>query len=101
MDHLGLRLANALVGNPDGAAAVEVTMRGPTLRFHAATVVAVVGAPFEVALNGSAVPMHRAVPVAAGDVLAVGSLSSRCGSRCYIAVRGSFDVPAGAICPQC
>ena len=33
MDDLSHRLANAAVGNPDSAAALEVTLTGPTLKF--------------------------------------------------------------------
>ena len=39
MDALAFRLANALVGNPEGAAGLEFAITGPTLRFHAATTV--------------------------------------------------------------
>ena len=36
MDPLALRLANRLVGNAEGAAALEITAAGPTLRFRTA-----------------------------------------------------------------
>jgi urea carboxylase len=93
IDHLSMRLANSLVGNTDGAAALEVTVKGPVLKFHTDTVVAVAGAPFVVLLNGSRIPMFQAIPVRLGDVLDVSSLDSNVGARCYIAVNGAFDVP--------
>ncbi len=34
MDALSFRLANRLVGNPEGAPALEITVTGPTLRFR-------------------------------------------------------------------
>jgi urea carboxylase len=43
-DSLSLRLANMLVGNPEGAAGLEITMTGPTLRFNTAATIAIVGA---------------------------------------------------------
>lgn len=43
MDSLHHRLANALVGNPSDAAALEFGLTGPTLRFHCDTVVALAG----------------------------------------------------------
>jgi antagonist of KipI len=44
MDTLSLRRANALVGNADEAAALEVTLIGPRLRAHGDLTVAVAGA---------------------------------------------------------
>src|SRR5271156_5071010 len=35
LDSFGLRLANALVGNPQGAAALEILVSGPTLEIAA------------------------------------------------------------------
>ena len=55
-DSLSLRLANALVGNPEGTAGLEITMTGPTLRFNSATTIAVVGA--------SALMLKRRTPLA-------------------------------------
>jgi len=40
MDPLAFRLANRLVGNADTAAALECTLTGPALVFHADAVVA-------------------------------------------------------------
>ena len=48
MDDLSHRMANALVGNDERAAALEVTLTGPTLKFHTACLVAVCGAAAEV-----------------------------------------------------
>ena len=41
MDRLSLRAANALVGNPEGAAALEAVFMGPELEFTEAAQVAV------------------------------------------------------------
>jgi len=91
MDMHAHRAANALVGNTPDAAALEITLAGPTLRFNTATVVAVTGAPAKVTLNGDVVPMWRAVAVPAGGTLSVG----RCehGVRLALAVAGGLDVP--------
>jgi hypothetical protein len=45
-DAVSLRLANLLVGNREDAAAIEVTLLGPDIRFEAAAVVAVTGGSF-------------------------------------------------------
>lgn len=36
MDDRALRLGNRLLDNPPGAAALEITLNGPTLKFHCA-----------------------------------------------------------------
>ncbi|WP_137920631.1 5-oxoprolinase/urea amidolyase family protein [Hydrogenophaga sp. 2FB] len=91
MDAHGHRSANRLVGNPPDAAALEITLAGPTLRFNVASVVAVTGAPAKLTLNGQTVPMWQAIDVPAGATLAVG----RCehGVRLALAVAGGLDVP--------
>ncbi|WP_034387091.1 biotin-dependent carboxyltransferase family protein [Deinococcus sp. YIM 77859] len=88
-DPLALRLANALVGNPPQAPALEVTLAGPTLRFHADALVALWGAPFDAALDGQPFPLGRALPVRAGQTLALGG--TRRGARAVLAVRGGLE----------
>ena len=56
MDPVALRLANLLVGNPEGEACLEVTLSGPRLRFRSAAVIAVTGADLSPSINGSADP---------------------------------------------
>ncbi|MGY4827182.1 urea carboxylase [Sphaerotilaceae bacterium SBD11-9] len=92
MDSLALRLANRLVGNTPGAAALEITVAGPTLTFRCDLEVAVAGAPLELLLDGEPTPMHAALQVRAGQTLRIGRVSAGC--RAYLAVGGAFDVPA-------
>jgi allophanate hydrolase subunit 2 len=82
-------VANRLVGNADGAAALEVTLAGPTLRFEVPATVAVVGAV--ATLGGVAVPSGAAFPVPALCPLAIGRTTP--GARGYLAVAGGFEVP--------
>jgi biotin-dependent carboxylase-like uncharacterized protein len=90
-DRPALRLANQLVGNLDGAAALETTLAGPRLRFDGPAVVALTGAPVRARVGDGAVPMNEAFELAAGDDLKVGNASS--GLRTYIAIRGGIEVP--------
>ena len=92
MDSLSFRLVNRLVGNDPGAAGIETTLSGPTLKFNADTVVALGGAELAATLDGEAMPYWEAVPVKAGQVLRVGGAEGA-GTRAYIAVRGGIDVP--------
>lgn len=92
MDNLSFRLANRLVGNPDTAAALELTVNGPSLRFNTPAVVALTGAHMPATLDGKPVAQHRAFRVRAGQTLRIGSVDGS-GLRAYLAIRHGFDVP--------
>ncbi|SIS22776.1 5-oxoprolinase/urea amidolyase family protein [Williamsia sterculiae] len=93
MDDLSFRLANVAVGNAEGAPGLECTIMGPALRFTAATVVAVTGAPVRVTLNGTVVPQHSPISISDGDELDVGAVGD-VGMRVYLAVRGGLRADA-------
>jgi biotin-dependent carboxylase-like uncharacterized protein len=86
-DPRALRLANRLVGNPEGAAAIEITLGGFAARFDALARVALAGAPCEASIG-----MHAPAYVRAGEELRLGTPSA--GLRTYLAVAGGIDVPA-------
>ncbi|MFT7836185.1 biotin-dependent carboxyltransferase family protein [Saccharothrix sp. BKS2] len=90
LDAPSLRLANRLVGNPEGAAGLEVLMGGLVLRANASCTVAVTGPHTPARVNGVVCDFPR--HLAAGDVLALGTPSG--GLRAYVAVSGGVDVPA-------
>jgi urea carboxylase len=92
MDSLAFRLANRLVGNSESAPALECTMAGPALRFHAKACVALAGADMGATLNGSPVPYWVPLEIQAGSELRLRNVTGP-GSRAYIAVRGGIDVP--------
>ncbi|HKT29074.1 biotin-dependent carboxyltransferase family protein [Dyella sp.] len=89
MDESSWRLANALVGNTGGEAALEITLGGPTLRFQEHAVIAVTGAIIDVRANGQPLPLWTSCLLPAGTVLRFGGM--RHGCRSYLAVRGGFD----------
>ncbi len=86
-DGLSLRIANRLVGNDEGAAAIEMTLVGATLRFQRSCTIALSGA----SVAGSSVPMLQPVHLDDGFVLTCGPLSN--GARTYLATAGGIDVP--------
>ncbi|MFJ2429606.1 urea carboxylase [Pseudomonas sp. NPDC087804] len=92
MDSRALRLGNRLLGNAEGAAALEITMSGPLLRFNCAAVIAVTGAPIALTLEGDSVPMNTALLIPAGATLHLGSISGA-GARSYLCLRGGLQVP--------
>jgi antagonist of KipI len=91
LDAAVLRTANALVGNPPEAAGLECTLRGPTLRFEAAALLALTGADLAANLNGRPVPLGRPVAVRAGAVLTFGA--PKASGRAWLAVAGGVAVP--------
>jgi len=91
MDRAAFVIANRLVGNDDGAAALECTIKGPRLEVRQAAVVAVAGAPMGFTVNGQEAPPWTAVGVRPGDVLGFHMASAGC--RAYLAVAGGIDVP--------
>lgn len=94
MDSLAHRTANALVGNEEDAAGLEFSVVGPTLRFHARTLIALTGAQCAGAtLDGQPVGWWQSIQVSAGQVLALGAVNSSYGLRGYLAVAGGIDVP--------
>jgi KipI family sensor histidine kinase inhibitor len=89
-----MRLANRLVGNPDGAATIEVTAMGPTLRFAGDAHVAVVASAADgvsVCIDGHPVATDSVSPVQPGQVVAIGRVSA--GLRAYVAVAGGMATP--------
>jgi urea carboxylase len=91
MDSLAFRMANALVGNPADAAALECTMMGPALRFGFETVIALTGADMGAKLDGVVIPAGESVAVRAGQILEMGKAEDGC--RGYLAIGGGIDVP--------
>ena len=92
MDALSQRVGNRLVGNPEGAPALELTMAGPTLRFNCEAIVAITGAAMPATLDGEPLAPWTAHRVPAGAVLRLGAIKEG-GARAYLCVQGGFDVP--------
>ncbi|MBE9375447.1 biotin-dependent carboxyltransferase family protein [Saccharopolyspora sp. HNM0983] len=91
MDQYSYAVANDLVGNPPGAAALEATYLGPELEFTDSRHLAVTGADCEITINGETAAMWQTLRVGSGDVLKFKPV--RNGARPYIAVSGGVDVP--------
>jgi antagonist of KipI len=85
-DPVALRAGNLLVGNPEGAPALEMTLVGGAFEFECETVAALTGSDF-----GAGPPPWTPFEIAAGEVLRCGA--TRTGARCYLCVRGGIDAP--------
>ncbi|MGH9103617.1 MAG: biotin-dependent carboxyltransferase family protein [Acidimicrobiales bacterium] len=89
-DRRSHRLANRLVGNPEGAATLETTVDGVSLRCDVDRHVAVTGAVAPITLDGREVGWCLPVLLRAGQLLDVGTAAA--GVRCYVAVAGGIAV---------
>jgi biotin-dependent carboxylase-like uncharacterized protein len=85
-----LTLANRLVANDEGAAAVEVLLGGLAVRATSLLTVALAGAAAPASVDGTPVGHHAVVDLRPGQVLRLGTPPT--GLRTYLAVRGGIDV---------
>ncbi|HEV2005866.1 MAG TPA: biotin-dependent carboxyltransferase family protein [Candidatus Limnocylindrales bacterium] len=94
-DPTALAVANLLVGNDSGAAALECTLLGPRLRALRPLTLALAGADLGAVAQPSNRPMAtlRAHRLEAGDTIELTSTGSpELGCRAYVAFRGGIDV---------
>lgn len=91
MDPWALTVGNRLLGNPDQAAGLEITLQGPELLFEQALSIAITGADLSPTSNGLAVPMWTVVTMLAGSRLQFGM--RRQGARAYLTVAGGINAP--------
>ncbi|HTX86347.1 MAG TPA: urea amidolyase family protein [Streptosporangiaceae bacterium] len=98
-DSGSLRLANALVGNDESEACLEVTLGRLALRFGFDAVVALTGAPAPIRITSAAhggaahswdLPPQTAIGVPAGAILRLGAPPA--GLRSYLAISGGIAV---------
>jgi antagonist of KipI len=89
-DAISLRIGNRLVGNPEGAAALEMTLLGGTFLFPEGAVLALTGSDFGAKLDGAPLDVWTSVEAKPGQTLRVES--TRSGARCYLCVHGGIAV---------
>lgn len=95
MDQAALKTANRLVGNDSRVAALETVGGGLQLKSRGDNVVAVTGADAPITLTTSqgqrwSVARYAPVALTDGDTLTIAQPVA--GARCYVAVRGGFNV---------
>jgi antagonist of KipI len=91
LDSFGLRVANLLVCNEQGAAGLEITLGGLQLGFGDERVVAWCGGEFDVRVGSKALPAGHAARLQAGGQLKFGR--PRIGCRAWLAISGGIDMP--------
>ncbi|WP_454742715.1 5-oxoprolinase subunit C family protein [Cupriavidus necator] len=90
MDAMALSLANALVGNDDGEAGIEISLFPFRVRFQSDTVFACTGSDSRLLLDERALAPWWGRRASAGQVLVVER--PRRGARAYLAFSGGIDV---------
>ena len=91
LDTFAARVANAIVGNDENAAVLEMAQTGPDVQFTEDTVIAWTGGDFAATIGAEPLPRDRAVRVAAGETVSFGVASG--GLRAWLAIAGGIDVP--------
>jgi antagonist of KipI len=90
-DRAALALGNGLVGNPPDAAALEVSLAGPTLAADGDLACVLYGAPFDLVVGGRQLEAGKTFTLRAGETLHVGP--ARAGMRAYLCIRGGIAAP--------
>jgi antagonist of KipI len=89
-DPVSLRIGNRLVGNPEGTAALEMTLIGGAFTFEAAALIALTGADFGASIDRVPLQPWSSIEVQKGQTVALGP--SRSGARAYLCIRGGIAV---------
>ena len=89
MDSWSFRLANILVGNKSGDAALECQFMGPTLKFSDDRTIAITGADMSPKIDGKSVPLWESIEVKANQILELEFATI--GARSYIAFSGGIN----------
>lgn len=97
MDQAAFKSANRLLGNASDLPVLETVGGGLSLQSLGENVVAVTGADAPITLTTAqgqrwAAPRYAAIALADGDSLSIGQPVA--GARCYVAVRGGYQVDA-------
>jgi antagonist of KipI len=90
-DRTSLMLGNVLLGNLPDAAALEISLTGPTLRADGELACVVYGAPFDLRCGVRPVRVGQTFTLHAGEVLRIAG--TREGMRAYLCVRGGIQAP--------
>ncbi len=89
MDSWSFRLANVLVENDPGTAALECQFMGPTLKFNSDRIIAITGADMSPKIDGKAVPLWESLEIKKDQILEM--TFATIGARSYIAFAGGIN----------
>jgi biotin-dependent carboxylase-like uncharacterized protein len=90
-DRSALAVGNALLGNPDDAAALEITLVGPALVAMARVGCVVAGAPFQLSSSRQKLAPNKSFTLEPDEELHIGGTPG--GVRAYLCVVGGLQAP--------
>ena len=94
LDPFQLRMANALVGNPENTGALEIRLAGPTFKVNAHNVkIALTGTDSYIEIlkpEKQIITANRSITLTQEQTFRIGPLTDS--ATCYLAVAGGFDV---------
>ena len=89
MDSWSFRLANILVQNEPGTAALECQFMGPSLKFNSDRLIAITGANMSPKIDGKQVPLWESIKVKKDQILEMSFATI--GARSYVAFSGGIN----------
>ena len=89
MDMNSFNWANKLLNNPLNAALLEMTIKGPKLKFHIETVIVFTGAQMDIKHNGNKASLYCPILIKKNDILECGACKKGC--RTYMSVLGGLQ----------
>lgn len=94
LDHGAFNAANRITGNPHNTPCLEVTLGGFSFRTASRAVIGLAGAPCPVTIETAdsrfTAKAYMPISLEPGDIVTLGQPPK--GMRCYLSVRGGFDV---------
>ena len=90
MDNRAFRLGNTLLGNPNEAAGIEITLQGPKIQFRNKTNFVITGAIILSKLNDTDLKNYTVYTANEGDVLEIGKIKDT-GQRSYLLLEGGIQ----------
>ncbi len=90
MDGAAARLVNAILGNADSTAVLEMHFPSPVIEFDADAMIAIGGADLGARIDGADVRNFSTTFVKEGSVLEFAKRTS--GNRAYLSVKGGFQI---------
>ena len=90
MDAVSATIANALTGNDNNEAVIELHFPAATFFFRKPALIAITGADFSAAINGAAIPLLQPVLINENSTLQFRAVQK--GARAYLSVYQGFQV---------
>jgi antagonist of KipI len=90
MDPFAHRIANILVGNGEDESTIEMTLQGPTIKFHCSAVISICGGDLMPEIDGNPVSNWSRIFIKKGSKVTF--KGSKQGCRAYLAIAGGMEI---------